>query len=155
MTKTEKELEILIKPIVEQLGYDLYDVEFLKEGTDWFLRVFIDSNEKKIDLDDCEKVSNKISDMLDEKDPISTSYNLEVSSCGMERHLREMKHFESAIGKNIELKLFTQIEGKKLYSGKLENVKDEAVTIIDDSKKERTISLNDVSSAKILFNWEE
>ena len=155
MTKTEKELEILVKPIIEQLGYELYDVEFLKEGTDWFLRIFIDSNEKKIDLNDCEKVSNQISDMLDEKDPISTSYNLEVSSCGLERHLREIKHFESVIGKNIELKLFKQFEGSKVYIGKLENVTNEVVTIIDDNKMERRISLNNVSSAKILFDWEE
>ena len=155
MTKTEKDLELLVKPIVEQLGYELYDVEFLKEGTDWFLRIFIDSKEKMIGLDDCEEVSNRISDMLDEKDPISTAYNLEVSSCGLERHLREIKHFESAVGKNIELKLFTQFEGNKIHTGKLEKVTNEAVTILDDNEKEVTIALSNVSSAKILFNWEE
>lgn len=155
MTKTEKELESMVKPIVEQLGYELYDVEFVKEGTDWFLRIYIDSKEKTIDLDDCEKVSNKISDMLDEKDPISTAYNLEVSSCGLERRLREVKHFEEAIGKNVELKLFTTLEGSKIYSGKLIKVTNEAVTVLDDSEKEINISLSNISSAKILFNWEE
>lgn len=155
MTKTEKELKVLVKPIVEQLGYELYDVEFLKEGADWFLRIYIDSKEKAIDLDDCEKVSNLISDLLDEKDPISTAYNLEVSSCGLERHLREIEHFESAIGKNIELKLFTQYEGNKSYVGRLEKVTNEAVIILDDNEKEVTISLSNISSAKILFDWEE
>lgn len=155
MTKTEKELKVLVKPIVEQLGYELYDVEFLKEGADWFLRIYIDSKEKAIDLDDCEKVSNLISDLLDEKDPISTAYNLEVSSCGLERHLREIEHFESAIGKNIELKLFKQYEGNKSYVGRLEKVTNEAVIILDDNEKEVTISLSNISSAKILFDWEE
>ncbi|MBQ9314787.1 MAG: ribosome maturation factor RimP [Clostridia bacterium] len=155
MTKTEKELEVLVKPIVEQLGYQLYDVEYVKEGSEWFLRVFIDSLEKTIDLDDCEKVSNLVSDMLDKKDPIATSYNLEVSSCGLERHLREVKHFEAAIGKKIELKLYTQCEGSKLFIGEIVKVNDETITILDDNGNEITIDLSNVSSAKILFNWEE
>ena len=79
MTKTEQEFEKIVKPVVEELGYELYDILYVKEGADWYLRLFID-NEKGIDLDDCEKVSNRISDMLDEVDPISTQYNLEVSS---------------------------------------------------------------------------
>ena len=92
MTKTEKELQELLKPKVEQLNYELYDLEYVKEGSEWFLRLYIDSKEKSIDLEDCEKVSNEISDLLDVKDPIVTSYNLEVSSCGLERHLRELNH---------------------------------------------------------------
>ena len=155
MTKTEKELEILVQPIIEQLGYELYDVEFVKEGSDWFLRIYIDSKEKTIDLDDCEKVSNVLGDVLDEKDPISTAYNLEISSCGLERHLRERKHFEAAINKQVEFKLYTQFEGSKLYTGKLMKVTNEAVTILDDNENEIKIELSNISSAKILFNWEE
>ena len=155
MTKTEKELETLLKPTVEQLGYELYDVEFLKEGSDWFLRIYIDSKNKKIDLDDCEKVSNVVGDILDEKDPISTSYNLEVSSCGLERHLREIEHFKQAIGENAEINLFKQQDGSKSYIGKIINVTDEAVVILDDSENEISIPFSNVSSAKSLFNWEE
>lgn len=155
MTKTEKELEELVKPTVEQLGYELYDVEFLKEGAEWFLRIYIDSKEKTIDLDDCEKVSNLISDLLDEKDPISTAYNLEVSSCGLERHLREVKHYENAIDKQAEFKLYTQFKGNKSYTGKIIKVSNEAVTILDDSTNQITLDLSNISSAKILFNWEE
>ena len=95
MTKTEQEFEKIVLPIVEELGYKLYDVLYIKEGPDWYLRIFIDS-EKGIDLDDCEKVSNLVSDKLDEVDPIETPYMLEVSSCGLERHLRDIKHFEAA-----------------------------------------------------------
>lgn len=155
MTKTEKDLETLLKPVVEQLGYELYDVEFVKEGSEWFLRIYIDSSNKTIDLDDCEKVSNIISDLLDEKDPIATAYNLEVSSCGLERHLREVRHFEAAIDKKAEFRLFTQLEGNKIHTGKLLKVTNDSVTILDDNEKEIKINLSNVSSAKILFNWEE
>jgi len=155
MTKTEKELEFLVKPVVEQLGYQLYDVEFVKEGSEWFLRIYIDSSNKTIDLNDCEIVSNAVSDLLDEKDPISSSYNLEVSSCGLERNLREIKHYEAALHKQIELRLFTQLEGSKLYTGELVKVTNEMITILDDDGNEISLDLSNISSAKTLFNWEE
>lgn len=131
----------------------MYDVEFVKE-VDWFLRVYIDS-ENGIDLDDCEKVSNAISDMLDEKDPISTSYSLEVSSCGLERHLREVKHYEAAIGKNIEVKLYKAVNSNKQIEGKVIKVNGEEVSIKTEDDEEISLNLTDISSAKILFNWEE
>ena len=133
MTKTERELEKTIKPVVENLGYELYDVEFLKEGISWFLRVYIDS-ENGIDLDDCEKVSNVVGDVLDEEDPISMQYTLEVSSCGLERNLREKKHFELAINKEIEVKLYKALNGKKVLNGNLLNVSDENITIDSDRR---------------------
>ena len=138
---------------MKHFGYELYDVEFVKE-VDWFLRVYIDS-ENGIDLDDCEKVSNAISDMLDEKDPISTSYSLEVSSCGLERHLREVKHYEAAIGKNIEVKLYKAVNGNKQIDGKVIKVNGEEVSIKTEDDEEISLNLTDISSAKILFNWEE
>ena len=138
---------------MNHFGYDLYDIEFLKEGMSWFLRVYIDS-ENGIDLDDCEKVSNALSDVLDEKDPISMQYNLEVSSCGLERNLREKKHFEMAIDKDVEIKLYKELSGKKIHIGKLIKVSDGDITI-NSNGSEIIISLSDISSAKILFNWEE
>ena len=93
--------------------------------------------------------------MLDEKDPISNSYNLEVSSCGLERHLREINHFEAAKCKQIEIKLYTHYEGRKSYTGKVVNVTNEVVTILDDSDVEINLDFSNISSAKILFNWEE
>ena len=115
MTRTEQEVEKIILPIIEQLGYKLYDVEFVKESTDWFLRIYIEKDGHTIDLDDCEKVSNAVGDKLDEVDPITSAYNLEVSSCGLERHLREPKHYSWAVGKNISVKLYKAVNSNKQY----------------------------------------
>lgn len=153
MTKTEQEFEKIVKPVVEEIGYELYDILYVKEGADWYLRLFID-NEKGIDLDDCEKVSNLVSEKLDEVDPIETPYVLEVSSCGLERHLRSTKHFETAVGKEIELKFFKAIEKKKSLTGVLESIEDNNIKLKTEDK-EYNINLDDISSAKILYNWEE
>ena len=154
MTKTEKNIYDIVKPYVEQLGYQLYDVEFVKEGKEYFLRIYIDL-EKGIDLSDCEKVSNVIDPILDEVDPISMSYSLEVSSCGLERHLREMNHYEMAIGKKIEVSLFKAVENEKQFQGTLKSVKDKSITIELDDKKELEIYFDEIATAKILFSWEE
>ena len=127
---------------------------FVKEGSGWFLRLFIDS-EKGIDLDDCEKVSNVVSDILDEKDPISMQYNLEVSSCGLERHLREVKHYEKAIGKAAEFKLYKAVNNEKVLEGRIIKVENDGVLIGDDDGNELNLDLSNISSAKILFDWEE
>lgn len=153
MTKTEQEFEKIVKPVVEELGYELYDILYVKEGADWYLRLFID-NEKGIDLDDCEKVSNLVSEKLDEVDPIETPYVLEVSSCGLERHLRSVKHYEAAVGKEIGLKFFKAVEKKKSLTGVLESIEDNNIKLKTEDK-EYDINLDDISSAKILYNWEE
>lgn len=153
MTKQEKEFEKIVLPIVENLGYSLYDVLYVKEGADWYLRLFIDS-ENGIDLEICEKVSNLVSDKLDEVDPIETPYILEVSSCGLERHLRDIKHYEAAIGKEIELKFFKVMYNVKSLTGVLENIFDNVIKVKSEDK-DYEININDISSAKILYNWEE
>ncbi|MBR3887743.1 MAG: ribosome maturation factor RimP [Clostridia bacterium] len=153
MTNKEKELEELLSPIVEELGYELYDIEYVNENHEWFVRLFID-NEKGIDLDDCEKVSNAVGEKLDEADPIPTSYSLEVSSCGLERRLREPRHYEAAKGKQITLSLFKPVKKKRSYEGLLNDVKEEEI-IITSENEDIEIAFADISSAKILFNWEE
>ncbi len=153
MTKTEQGIYELIVPTVEQLGYLLYDVEYVKEGKEYFLRVYID-NEKGIDLDDCENVSTAIDPILDEADPISTSYSLEVSSCGLERHLRSKNHYVMAIGKEVEIKLFKPQNGLKEFEGILKNVFDNKIEL-EIKDKEILIEISDIASAKILFKWEE
>lgn len=155
MTKTEQEVEKIILPIIQDLGYMLYDVEFVKESSDWFLRIYIEKENHTIDLDDCEKVSNAVGEKLDSEDPISQAYNLEVSSCGLERHLREDKHFKWAVGKNVLLKLYKAINGQKQYEGVLQNYQDEKLVLSLESNEEITILKEDVASAKILYNWEE
>ena len=131
MTRTEQEYYNIVLPIVEELGYKLYDVLYVKEGADWYLRLFIDS-EKGIDLDDCEKVSNAVGEKLDEVDPIENAYVLEVSSCGLERHLRDEKQFEGILN--------------DVLNGKIK---------IDSEDKVYELNIDDISSAKILYNWEE
>ena len=155
MTKTEQEVEKIILPVVEKLGYSLYDVEFLKEGTDWFLRIYIEKEEHKIDLDDCEKVSNAVGEKLDEIDPISSQYTLEVSSCGLERHLREIKHFIWAVGKNISVKLYKPVESNKQFEGILKGIENQTLILKLESNEEVKIGIENVASAKILYNWEE
>lgn len=153
MTKQEKELEKILLPIVENLNYELYDVEYVKEGQDWFLRLYIDK-EDGIDLDDCEKVSDAVGEELDRVDPISSSYSLEVSSCGLERRLRAKKHFTSAVDKNIEVKLFKAINKKKSFIGKLKDVTENTIVVSNDGTNEE-ISMDNIANAKILFDWEE
>ena len=151
MTKTELKIKELIQPKVESLGYQIYDVMYLKESSEWYLRVFIEKDDSKIDLDDCEKVSNEISGLLDEEDPIVESYNLEVSSCGVERHIREPEHYEKAIGKQIQCKTFKAVDKQKEFEGELTKFDGSQIEL----NKEVTIDLSNISSCKLLYNWEE
>ena len=109
MAKIEDRVAELVKDKIENIGYSLYDVEYAKEGPNYFLRIYIDSP-KGIDLDDCEKVSNEINEILDEADYIKEQYFLEVSSPGVERILRKDEHLEQNIGKQVEAKLFRKDE---------------------------------------------
>ena len=156
MTKTESQIATLTKSLIENLNYHLYDVMFVKEAGEWFLRFFIEKEDgTNVDLDDCEKVSNALSDLLDEKDPIADSYNLEVSSCGLERHLREPEHFKWAVGKNVVINTFKPIEKQKEFTGILKSFDEGVLTIKLDSKSEIKLPLVDISGSKILYNWEE
>jgi len=108
----------LAMPIVEGLNYELVDVEFIKESANWYLRVYIDKP-GGISIDDCQAVSEKISEVLDEKDPIEQFYFLEVSSPGLERPLKTERDFIKYKGELVEVKLFQPIDGKKIFEGKL------------------------------------
>lgn len=155
MTKTEQEIEKIILPVIEKLGYELYDVEFLKESSEWFLRIYIEKENHTIDLDDCEKVSDAVGEMLDQVDPISQAYHLEVSSCGLERHLREEKHYQWAVGKKVLLKLFKAVNGSKQYEGVLKAYQENQLTIQEEAKEEVKIEKENIASAKIIYDWEE
>ena len=109
MASIEEKVTKLVEPIIENLGYELYDVEYAKEGKNYFLRIFID-NEKGIDLNDCEKVNDAVNDILDKENYIKEQYFLEISSPGIERVLRKDKHLEQNIGKDINVKLFKKDE---------------------------------------------
>lgn len=148
----ESKVEILLEPIITNLGYDLYDVRYEKEGKDYYLRIIIDKPEG-IDINDCENVNNSINDILDEADYIKDQYFLEVSSPGIERILRKGKHFASQIGNEISLKLFKPIEKKKELVGILEEFDEkEGITLKVDNTTIK-IDLKDIAVAKTIFNW--
>ena len=123
----------LAKPIVEDLNYELVDVEFVKEGANWYLRIYIDKS-GGIGIDDCQSVSERISDILDEKDPIEQSYYLEVSSPGLERPLKTEKDFIKYKGELVEIKVFQPIDGKKIFEGELVGLVDGNIVINQDGK---------------------
>ena len=114
-------------------GLELYNVEFQKEGKDWFLRVFIDrlpgGEEEYISTDDCELVSRFLSEKLDEADPIEQNYYLEVSSPGMDRQLITAEHYRRYEGSVVDVKLYKAVEGKKLHQGVLKELKEESLVI--------------------------
>ena len=115
----ESKVSSLIEPIIENIGYTLYDLLYVKEGKDYYLRVVIDKPEG-IDINDCEKVNDAINDILDEADYIKEQYFLEVSSPGLERTLRKEKHFQKQIGNEISVKLYKAIDKQKEIIGTLE-----------------------------------
>ncbi len=108
----------LVQPIVEKNNYDLVDVEFVKEGANRFLRIYIDKP-GGITIDDCQMVSQELSDKLDVTDPIEQAYFLEVSSPGLDRPLKKDKDFERYKGEVVEIKLFQPIDGQKVFEGEL------------------------------------
>lgn len=151
MTKIEEKVEQLVKDPIEKLGYNLYDVEYVKEGPEYYLRIYIDK-ESGIDLNDCEKVSNEINEILDKADYIKEQYYLEVSSPGIERKLRKDKHLEQNISKNVEIKLFKKDNtGKKEYTGKLKAFNQEEIIIETD--KEITIERKNIAQIKTIYEW--
>ena len=140
----------LCEPIVNELGLSLWDVRYVKEGADWFLRVFIDKPEG-VDITDCEKVYRAINTPIDELDPIENAYCLEVCSPGIERELIRDEHYEQFIGADIMVKMLRPIEGiGREFNGKLKAYEDGMVTITDHSdENEITISKKDAVWIKL------
>ena len=153
MAKIEEKVEELIKDKIENIGYSLYDVEYAKEGPNYYLRIYIDSP-KGIDLNDCEKVSNEINDVLDEANYIKEQYYLEVSSPGIERILRKDNHLEQNIGNQIEVKLFKKDEkGNKSYIGELKAF--DANMVIIETTEEIKIERKNIAQIKTVYNWND
>ena len=143
MAKIEDKIENRISKIIQDLGYKLYDVQYVKEGKDYYLRIFIDKQEG-IDLNDCEKVNNEINNLLDEADYIKEQYFLEVSSPGIERTLRKEKHFIKSIDAKILVKLYNKAEnGKKEIEG-----------ILREYNKEMNFERKNISLIKKYYDWD-
>ena len=128
MAKVTDVVAQLAAPVVEQAGCSLWDVEYVKEAGEWFLRVYIDK-EGGISIDDCEAVSRPLSDLLDEADPIEGSYTFEVSSAGADRVLKKPEHFTQFQGQEVEVKLYRPRDGRKDFVGPLQSWQDGDVTL--------------------------
>lgn len=128
MAKVTDTVAQLAAPFVEAAGCSLWDVEYVKEAGEWFLRVYIDK-EGGVSIDDCEAVSRPLSDALDEADPIEGSYTFEVSSAGADRVLKKPEHFAQFQGQEVEIKLYRPRDGRKDYVGVLTAYADGDVTI--------------------------
>lgn len=130
----EARTEELLTPIVEKHGVEIYDVEYVKEGSEWYLRAYIDKPEG-VNIIDCENVSRALSDALDKEDFIPEAYILEVSSPGLGRTLKKDKHLEKSIGEEVEIKLYKPIEKCKDFSGILEKFDADSITISVEDKE--------------------
>ena len=138
-------------PVVNGLGYYLWDVEYVKEGSEWYLRITIDS-EDGITIDDCETVHRAIDPVIDEHDPIENAYHLEVSSPGIERELRTEEHILAFIGARVEAKLFSPKDGKRAIRGTLAALGENgAVSITEDGGAEILLQSNEISRLATLF----
>ncbi|MBP1888510.1 ribosome maturation factor RimP [Clostridium moniliforme] len=127
-----EKLENLVKPITDELGYELYHVEFVKEDGENYLRIYIDNEESGITLNDCEKVSRRVSEMLDLEDPISVSYFLEVSSPGINRGLYKEEHFKRFLGSKVFIKFTGSVSGRKSVKGILKSCDGDFLEIESD-----------------------
>lgn len=146
-TKTE---EILI-PIVADAGVEIYDVEYVKEGSDWYLRVYIDKPDG-VNINDCEVVNRALSAKMDELDFIDDAYILEVSSPGLGRTLKKERHFEKSIGQEVEVKTYKAIDKEKQFVGILQSYEDGVITI-ETEKKEMKFEKADVASVRLTFDF--
>lgn len=144
-------VEELITPLIEEMGIELVDTVYVKEGGRWYLRIFIDQP-GGIGLEDCQRVSERIDPVLDEHDPIPNSYTLEVSSPGLERPLKKLADFQRFTGRTIRLSTFVPVEGRRKFKGLLVSAGDDAVTLEADGSHV-VIPLEQVASARLVAEF--
>ena len=144
----------LLDGFLEENGYELYNIEFVKEVKDWFLRIYLDKlpvgdEEQYISIDDCEKVSRYLSERMDEIDPIEQNYYLEVSSAGLDRTLLFEKDYQKFAGKQVEITLYKAIDGKKVYSGQLVGLINNNIVVKEDDGKNIELPFEAVAKTKL------
>ena len=148
----EQQTEKLLEPVVAELGFELVDVEYVKEGGTWYLRAYIDKP-GGITVDDCEAVSRRFSDILDEKDYIEDSYVFEVSSPGLGRPLKREKDFARSIGEEVEIRTYRAIDRQKEFVGILKCYDAETVTIAYEDGSEQTFDRNDIALIRLALDF--
>lgn len=152
-TEIEQHCTDLVTPIINEGNFELVDVEYVKEGADYYLRVYADKA-GGINIDDCVTISRALEEKLDAADMIKDAYILEVSSPGLTRPLKKEKDFERSIGKLVDIKLYRAIDGSKEISGILESYNENEITIMKDNDKahdELTIQRNEISMIRLAF----
>lgn len=154
---TVDKVTAIADPVAAELGYELVDVEYVKEGKNWFLRIYIDKD-GGIDLDDCTRFSEKIGETLDSQktDPIPHPYYLEVSSPGAERPLKKDQDLRDAVEKYIHVSLYQQIDGENIFEGTLKEVTDDSIKLvirIKTREKELTIERANIAKARLAIKF--
>jgi len=144
-----KQLEDILRPVVEGLGYEFWGIEYRSQGYQSLLRVFIDDVENGIGVDDCEKVSRQISGVMDVEDPIQTEYTLEVSSPGMDRPLFRPEQYQEFVGHQVQIRLRMAFEGRRKFQGLIKGVEgDDVVVVVDDH--EYLLPFDSIDKAQII-----
>ncbi len=147
----EAKTEELLLPIAQANDVEIYDVEYVKEGSDYYLRAYIDK-EEGVNITDCEKVSRALSDALDKEDFIPDAYILEVSSPGLGRTLKKDKHLQKSIGMEVEIKLFKAIDKQKEFAGILESFDAENITIVE-ADEPKTFKRTDIALIRLALDF--
>lgn len=142
----------LAEPIADELGYALWDVEYVREGADYYLRITIDSDEG-ITIDDCERFSRAIDPVLDEADPITDSYHLEISSPGIERELKTPAHIGACIGETVEARLFAPLNGTRVHRGTLMGLNDAGEIVLGTGETQLAIPRTAVSRLTTVYEF--
>ena len=151
MAKVTELVSALAAPLVEAAGCSLWDVEYVREAGQWFLRIYIDK-EGGVSINDCEAVSRPLSDALDEADPIEGSYVLEVSSAGADRPLKKPEHFAAFMGAEVEVRLYRAVDGRKDHVGTLSGYENGDVTI-ETAGGTRTFVKKDVAQTRLYVRF--
>lgn len=146
-SKIKTVVEEMVQPYLNSNGFELVDIEYVKEGSNYFLRIFVDK-EGGIDIDDCGRISEFVSEQLDKNDPITDAYFLEVSSPGAERPLKKQEDVKKAVGKHVFITTYEPIGGAKEFEGLLLSFDGENV-VVQAGKKEHTIPYEKVASARL------
>jgi ribosome maturation factor RimP len=148
----EQKCEELIAPIIDEHKFELVDVEYVKEGSNWYLRVYIDKP-GGITVDDCEVVSRRFSDILDAEDFIEDAYIFEVSSPGLGRPLKKDKDFNRSIGEEVDIKLYKAINHSKDYTGLLKSFDKDTLVIELETGEEITFNRSDIALVRLSFDF--
>ncbi len=148
MSSKLEQLQAMLAPVVEALGYECWGIEFISQGRHSLLRVYID-HANGIQVDDCEKVSRQVSGVLDVEDPISSEYTLEVSSPGMDRPLFTLEQFAKHAGEQVKIKLRSPFEGRRNFQGLLKGVEEQDVIVRAD-EHEYLLPVDSIEKANII-----